>query len=86
MRTKKLTVKEIEYVAFSFAKKLMTWDEPIPAFFYLFHKNKKWIRMSNIDLYNFAKGIAKSKPQSREKITIQIQNTLKKYIIPLNKA
>jgi death-on-curing family protein len=143
MRTKKITVKEVEYVAFSFAKKLMTWDEPIPAFgtrfpnilescietpfvqfggkdlyrgligkasilfylliknhpfqngnkriavmtiFYLFHKNEKWIRMSNIDLYNFARGIAKSKPGSREKITVQIQNTLKKYIIPLNEA
>lgn len=41
--------------------------------------------MSNIDLYNFAKGVAKSKPKSREKITVRIQNTLKRYIIPLGR-
>ena len=50
---------------------------------YLFHKNGKWIKMSNEDLYNFAKGIARSKPTSREKIIIQIQRTLKKYTIDL---
>jgi death-on-curing family protein len=140
MRTKRLTVKEVEYVAFLFAQKLMTYDEPIPEFgtrfpnilescidtpfmqfnrkdlyrglvgkasalfyfmiknhpfqngnkriavmtvLYLFHKNGKWIKMSNEDLYNFAKGIAKSKPTSREKIIVQIQRTLKKYIINL---
>ena len=32
MRTKRMTVKEVEYVAFSFAQKLMTYDEPIPEF------------------------------------------------------
>jgi len=53
---------------------------------YLFHKNGKWIKMSNEDLYNFAKGIAKSKPTSREKIIIQIQRTLKKYTINLKDA
>ncbi len=143
MRTKKITVKEVEYVAFSFAQKLMTYDEPIPEFgtrfpnilescietpfmqfnkkdlyrgligkasvlfyfmiknhpfqngnkriavmamLYLCHKNGKWIRMSNEDLYNFAKGIAGSKPTSREKIVIQIQKTLKKYLIDLSNA
>jgi len=142
MRTKKIAVEEIEYVAFSFAKKLMTWNEPIPDFgtrfpnilescietpftqfakkdlyrgligktsilfylmiknhpfqngnkriaimtaLYLFHKNGKWIQMSNEDLYNFAKGIAGSKPTSREKIIIQIQTTFKKYLIDLKK-
>jgi len=28
----KLTVKEIQYIAFDLAKKMMTWDEPIPEF------------------------------------------------------
>lgn len=32
MRTKNITVKEIEYVAFDLAQKLMKWDEPIPDF------------------------------------------------------
>ncbi len=140
MRTKRITVKEIEYVAFSFAQKLMTFNEPIPEFgtrfpnilescidtpfmqfdrkdlyrgligkssalfyfmiknhpfqngnkriavmtlLYLFHKNEKWLKISNQDLYIFAKNIAKSKPTSREKIIIEIQETLKKHIIDL---
>ena len=29
---KKLTVKEVEYIAHSLAKNLMDWDEPIPHF------------------------------------------------------
>ena len=42
--------------------------------------------MSNENLYNFAKGIAKSKPTFREKIIIQIQRTLKKYIVNLKET
>lgn len=143
MRTKKITVKEIEYVAFSFAQKLMTFDEPIPEFgtrypnklescietpfgqfnrkdfyrglvgkasvlfyfliknhpfqngnkriavmtlLYFLHKNGKWIRIGNEDLYNFAKGIAKSKPASREKIILQTQTVFRKYIINLGEV
>jgi hypothetical protein len=37
--------------------------------------------MANIDLYNFAKDVAKSKPASREKIIMHIQDTLKKYLV-----
>ena len=32
MKTQKITIAEIEYVAFSLAKELMTWNEPIPDF------------------------------------------------------
>ncbi len=135
---KEITVKEIEYVAFNFAQKLMSWDEPIPDFgtrfpavlesciktpfirfdrrdlyrgllgkatilfylmiknhpfqngnkriavmslFYFLYKNGKWLNIDNIDLYNFAVGIAKSKPQSREKVMVLILSTLKKSLI-----
>lgn len=138
MRIKRITIAEIEYVAFALARKLLTWDEPIPDFgtrfpnilesclevpffrfskkdqyrgivgkssilfylliknhpfqngnkriaimtiLYFFDKNKKWLRMDEKDLYNFAKGIAKSKPASKEKVIFQIQSTLKKYLI-----
>lgn len=30
--TKKLTLKEVEYIAYSLAKKRLDWDEPIPDF------------------------------------------------------
>jgi len=141
MRSKKITVIEIEYTAFTFARKIMTYDEPIPDFgtrfpnilescvampfsqfnrkylyrgivgkgsilfyliiknhpfqngnkriavmslLYFLYKNGKWLKMSNLDLYNFAKGIARSKPVSREKIILQIQKNIKKHIIDLN--
>ncbi len=32
MIIKRLSVPEVEYAAFSLARKLMTWDEPIPEF------------------------------------------------------
>ncbi len=48
---------------------------------YFLYKNSKWLKINNVDLYNFARGIAKSKPQSREKIILQIQALLKKNII-----
>ena len=143
MRTKKITLGEVEYVAFSFAQKLMTWDEPIPDFgtrfpsvlescvetpfarfnkkdlyrgligkasalfylmiknhpfqngnkriavmsvLYFLQKNNKWIKMSNVELYNFARGIAKSKPTSREKIIVQIQNTFKAHMVNLDEV
>lgn len=32
MRPKSISIAEVEYVAFRLAEKLLTWDEPIPAF------------------------------------------------------
>jgi hypothetical protein len=32
MRAKKLTIAEVEYVAFTLTRKLMTYNEPIPDF------------------------------------------------------
>lgn len=32
MRTKPITVAEVEYTAFKMAERFMTWDEPIPEF------------------------------------------------------
>lgn len=138
MRTKNITIAEVELTAFTLARELMTWNEPIPDFgtrfpdklesclgmpfirfgrkdmyrglvgkasilFYLMNKNHpfqngnkriaittllvflanndKWLEMKQVDLYNFAVGIAKSKPASREKTLLHIQNTINKYLI-----
>src|SRR3989344_7775489 len=138
MRTKIITIAEVEFTAFSLAKELMTWNEPIPEFgtrfphvlesclitpfirfnrkvmykglvgkssimFYLMIKNhpfqngnkriavmtllvflannNKWLKMTQNDLYNFAVGIAKSRPTSREKVLRNIFNTIEKYLI-----
>lgn len=138
MRTKIITVAEVEFTAFALAKELMTWNEPIPDFgtrfpsvlesclgmpfikfyrkdmyrgligkssilFYLMIKNhpfqngnkriavmtllvflannNKWLKMTQNDLYNFAVGIARSKPSSREKVMENIYTTIEKYLI-----
>ncbi len=138
MRTKNITVNEIEYVAFAFAQKLMNWDEPIPDFgtrfpnvlesciktpffrfakkdqyqglvskastffylmiknhpfqngnkriavmslFYFLYKNGKWLNINKIELYNFAVGIAGSKPAERITIMEQIAETIEKHLV-----
>ena len=138
MRTKNITIAEVELTAFTLARELMTWDEPIPDFgtrfpnvlesclgmpfirlsrkdmyrglagkasilFYLMVKNHpfqngnkriaimtlfvflfnndKWLRIKESDLYNFAVGIAKSKPTSRGKTLLHIHKTIKQHLI-----
>ena len=143
MKTKIITMAEVELTAFALAKELMTWNEPIPEFgtrfpntlesclntpfikfsrkdmyrgligkssilFYLMIKNHpfqngnkriavmtllvllsnndKWLKITQDDLYNFAVGVAKSKPVSREKILENIQKTIQKYLVNFNQT
>ena len=53
----------------------------IMSLLYFLQKNGKWLEMNNKTLYDFAKNIAISKPNSREKVTIYIQNIINKYLI-----
>lgn len=53
----------------------------IMCLLYFLYKNNKWLKMSNKTLYEFSRGIAKSKTSSREKAIINIRGTLKKYLI-----
>lgn len=52
----------------------------VMSLLYFLYKNGKWLTVDNVYLYNFARGIAKSKSVSREKITNQIQSVLTKYL------
>ncbi|OHA92773.1 MAG: hypothetical protein A3H52_00970 [Candidatus Zambryskibacteria bacterium RIFCSPLOWO2_02_FULL_39_26] len=138
MRTKIITIAEVEFTAFSLVRELMTGNEPIPEFgtrfpnvlesclntpfaqfskkhlyrglvgkssilFYLMIKNhpfqngnkriaimtllvflsnnNKWLKISQKNLYNFAVGIAKSRPTSKEKVLQNIYNTIERYLI-----
>ena len=137
---KKLSVKEVEYVAYRLAQEWMTWNEPIPDFstrfpgilesclavpfqsfsgksaykglvgkasmlFYLLiknhpfqngnkriamtslmaflYKNKKWIRVNEIEFYNFAKWIAESNPKLKDETVKAIEKLIKTYIVDL---
>lgn len=137
---KPLTVSEVEYVAFSLAKKFMEWNEPIPSFdsrfpnklesclvvpfqsfggksfykgligksailfylmiknhpfqngnkriamttlFYFLYKNKKWLRVDNQELYNFAKWVSESNPKLKDETVKAIEKFIKTYMIRL---
>ena len=53
----------------------------VMSLLYFFYKNNKWLSVSNVDLYNFARGVARSKPTSRERTVINIQKLLRKRLV-----
>ena len=134
----KVAIEEVELISHRLAKKIMTWDEPIPDFstrfpnilesclsvpfqtysrrdlypgvikkaavlFYLMiknhpfqngnkrlavttlftflHKNGKWLRVDNQELYNFAVWVASSPPAFREEILAAAKKFIKKNIV-----
>lgn len=140
MRIEKLTINEVEFVAHELAKKLMTWDEPIPEFgtrypnilesclivpfqtfdrkrlykgllkqaavlfylmiknhpfengnkriamttlFYFLHKNEKWLRVDNQELYNFARWVAASNSKLKDETVAAVEKFIKTYLIDL---
>ena len=137
---KKLSIAEVEYTAFSLARELMTYNEPIPDFttrfsnilesclmvpfqtfdrktlykgivgkaailFYLMiknhpfqngnkriamttlfvflHKNKKWLKVDNKELYNFAVWVAESNSKLKKETVQAIEKFLNTYLINL---
>lgn len=140
MNLKKITITEVEYLAHDLAKKLMTWNEPIPDFgsrfpyvlenclvtpfqtfrrkvlykgiaakaailFYLMvknhpfengnkriamttlfvflHKNRKWLRVDNQELYNFAVWVAQSNPKLKNETVAAIEKFINTYMVNL---
>lgn len=53
----------------------------VMSLLYFLYKNGKWLSIDKVELYNFAKGIAGTEPQSREKVIIQIQDLINKYTV-----
>lgn len=137
MKIKKLTIAEVEYVAYYLAKKFMEWNEPIPDFrtrfpnilesclatpfssfggksayqgitgkaamlfylmiknhpfqngnkrvamttlMYFLNKNKKWLKIDNQELYNFAKWVAESNPKVKTETVKATEKFIKTYI------
>lgn len=127
-------------MAFTLARELMTWNEPIPEFgsrfpnilestlavpfqafggknlyhglveksaalfyltvknhpfqngnkriamatlFYFLYKNKKWLRVDNQELYNFAKWVAASNPKLKGPTILAIEKFISTYIVKL---
>jgi death-on-curing protein len=51
--------------------------------FYFLHKNKKWLRVDNQELYNFAKWVAESNPRLKNETVAAVQKFTKTYLINL---
>jgi len=49
--------------------------------FYFLRKNKKWLRVDNRELYNFAKWVAESNPKLKNETIAAIRKFLETYII-----
>ncbi len=48
--------------------------------FYFLYKNKKWLRVDNHELYNFAKWVAESNPKLKNATVDAIEIFLKEYL------
>lgn len=138
MIVRRMTIKDVEYVAHRLARETMQWSEPIPDFstrytdalersieapfqsyagkqlypgllrkaatlfylmvknhpfqngnkriamttlFYFLFINKKWLRVDNQELYNFAKWIAESNPKLKDATISGIETFLKTYMV-----
>jgi death-on-curing family protein len=51
--------------------------------FYFLHKNKKWLRVDNQELYNFAKWVAESNPRLKTETTKAAEKFIKSYLVDL---
>lgn len=51
--------------------------------FYFFYKNKKWLRVDNQELYNFAKWVAESNPKLKDETVKAIQKFIATYQVKL---
>jgi len=49
--------------------------------FYFLHKNKKWLKVDNQELYNFAKWVAESNPKLKTETVLAIEKFIKTYIV-----
>lgn len=51
--------------------------------FFFLHKNKKWMRVDNQELYNFAKWVAASNPKLKDETAKAIEKFIKTYLVNL---
>ena len=51
--------------------------------FYFLHKNKKWLKIDNQELYNFAKWVAESNPKFKDATIMAIKKLLNTYLVAL---
>ncbi|MEK7503596.1 MAG: Fic family protein [Patescibacteria group bacterium] len=55
----------------------------ITTLFLFLHKNKKWLRLDNKELYNFAVWVAESPAKLKRESVMAIEQFIKNYIVDL---
>lgn len=53
------------------------------ALFYFLYKNNKWVRVDNVELYNFAKWVAASNPKLKYETVLAINKFIKTFMVDL---
>lgn len=53
------------------------------AMLYFLYRNKKWLRLDNQELYNFAKWVAESNPKLKDETVSAIEKFIKTYMVDL---
>ena len=53
------------------------------ALFVFLYKNKKWLKVDNQELYNFAKWVAESNPKLKEETVKAAEKFIKTYMVSL---
>ena len=51
--------------------------------FLFLHKNKKWLKVDNQELYNFARWVASSNPRLKDETTRAVEKFLRMYLVDL---
>ncbi len=55
----------------------------LTVLFYFLYKNKKWIKVDNIELYNFARWVAESNPKLKKETVKAIEKFIVSYLVSL---
>jgi len=53
----------------------------VMTLFYFLHKNDKWLKIENQELYNFAKWVAESNPKVKEETIAAINKIIGQHIV-----
>lgn len=60
------------------------WLIATATLFYFLMGNKKWLRVDEKELYNFAKWVAESNPKLKEETVRAIEKFIKTYLVKLS--
>lgn len=55
----------------------------ITTLFVFLHQNKKWLKVDDVELYNFAKWVASSNPKLKDETVQAAQKFVKTYMVDL---